>query len=122
VGKTDGSMKAWLVREKDEFSATVVFAETRGKAKSLATHTAACEDVDFIRIEVSRMPEADKYYREGKRELDWEDPADRIVLVKECGFCCDPDWFDWEDCAVCSASEYCDKYKDKLQALEEDAE
>ena len=25
-------MKAWLVREKDEFCATVVFAETRGKA------------------------------------------------------------------------------------------
>lgn len=25
-------MKAWLVKEKDEFCATVVFAETRGKA------------------------------------------------------------------------------------------
>lgn len=26
-------MKAWLVREEDEFCATVVFAETRGKPK-----------------------------------------------------------------------------------------
>ncbi len=26
-------MKAWLVREKDEFCATVVFADTRGKAR-----------------------------------------------------------------------------------------
>lgn len=25
-------MKAWVVREKDEFCCTVVFAETRGKA------------------------------------------------------------------------------------------
>lgn len=29
-------MKAWLVRKKDEFCATVVFAETRGKARALA--------------------------------------------------------------------------------------
>lgn len=28
-------MKAWLVREKDEFGTTVVFAETRGKARAL---------------------------------------------------------------------------------------
>lgn len=34
-------MKAWLVREKDEFSATVVFAETRGKARALARATEA---------------------------------------------------------------------------------
>lgn len=114
-------MKAWLVREKDEFAATVVFAETRGKARSLATHTDVCEDVDYIRIEVSRMPEADKFYRDGKRELDWNDPADRIVLVKECGFFCNPDYFDWEDCAVCSAREYCDRYKDKILSLEEEA-
>ena len=26
-------MKAWLVRVKDQYCATVVFAETRGKAK-----------------------------------------------------------------------------------------
>lgn len=31
-------MKAWIVREKDEFCATVVFAETRGKARAMATH------------------------------------------------------------------------------------
>lgn len=29
-------MKAWLVKEKDEFCATVVFAETRGKARAMA--------------------------------------------------------------------------------------
>lgn len=29
-------MKAWLVREKNSFYATVVFAETRGKARSRA--------------------------------------------------------------------------------------
>lgn len=41
-------MKAWLAREKDEFCATVVFAETRGKAKALALYTEACEDQEYM--------------------------------------------------------------------------
>ena len=54
-------MKAWLVKDKDEYYATVVFAETRGKARALAMHTDACEDVDFCDIEVRRKPQIDKY-------------------------------------------------------------
>lgn len=103
-------MKAWLVREKDEFCAEVVFAETRGKARSLALSTDCCEDANFTDIEVRRMPEADKHYKEGRWHLDWEDPQDRIVLVKECGFVCDYDAFYFEDCETCSAKEYCDRY------------
>lgn len=104
--------KAWLVREKDEFCATVVFAETRGKAKSLALATDCCEDAHFLDIEVQRMPQADKYYKEGKTELHWFDPNDRLVLVKECGFYCDYDAFLTEDCTVCSAKAFCDRYTD----------
>ena len=105
-------MKAWLVRVKDEFCATVVFAETRGKARSRALATACCEDAAFCDIEVSRMPQADKYYKEGKTELDWFNPEDRLVLVKECGFMCDYDAFQWEDCTICSAKAFCDRYTD----------
>ena len=72
-------------------------------------------DARFCDIEVSRMPQADQYYKDGKWELDWENPADRIVLVKECGFTCDYDYFDHEDCAVCPAKEYCDQYQDFRQ-------
>ena len=64
-------MKAWLARDKDEFCATVVFAETRGKAKVIAMHTKTCEDTDFIYIEVRREPQMDKYYTEGQKEMDW---------------------------------------------------
>ena len=95
VRNPDG-LKAWLVREKDEFAATVVFAETRGKAKAIARYTDACEDVPYTRIEATRMPEADKHYRKGKVELDWNDPSDRIALVRDCGFRCDYDAFDLE--------------------------
>ena len=40
-------MKAWLVREKDEFCCTVIFAESRGKARSLAFSTECCENAEF---------------------------------------------------------------------------
>lgn len=110
-------MKAWLVRVKDESCATVVFAETRGKAKSVALHTDCCEDADFCDIEVCRYPHMDKYYKEGKKEMDWEDPKDRIALVKECSFQCEyvePFW-----CDDCSAKEYCDTYIDYKSEQEE---
>lgn len=115
-------MKAWLVREKDEFCAEVVFAKTRGKAKVLALSTDCCEDVDFIRIEVQRIPQVDKYYKEGKWHLDWENPQDRIILVKECGFRCDRDYWEFADCEVCSAKEYCDFYQEKLKESEVEVE
>ena len=105
-------MKAWLVREKDEFCAEVVFSETRGKARSLALCTDCCENADFTDIEVHRMKSADKYYKEGKWHLDWEHPQDRIALVKDCGFVCDYDNFDLKDCEECYAKQYCDRYKD----------
>ena len=108
-------MKAWRVNVKDEFCVEVVFAETRGKAKTLALSTDTCEDAHFTEIEACRLPQLDKYYKEGKWHFDWENPKDRIVLVKECGFHCDSDYFDLEDCDLCSAREYCSLFKDKIQ-------
>lgn len=113
------SMKAWLAREKDEFCATVVFAETRGKAKVLAMHTDACEDADFMDIEIRRVPQMDKYYTDGKKEMSWFKADDRIALVKECGFICDYDAFNLGDCAYCPAKEHCDFYHDQLEESEE---
>lgn len=112
-------MKAWLVREKGEFCAEVVFAETRGKARALARRTDCCEDARFTDIEVTRMKLADKYYKDGTWHLEWENPQDRIILVRDCGFVCDRDYFDLEDCELCSAREYCDRYKDKIADMEE---
>lgn len=106
-------MKAWLVREKDEFCATVVFAETRNKAKVQALSTDCYENAKYRYIEARRVPQMDKYYADGKREMHWENPQDRVALVKECNFVCDPDYFMWEDCECCSAKEYCDKYAER---------
>ena len=111
-------MKAWRVREKDEFFATVVFAETRGKARAMAMHTDTCEDADFLDIDVSRKPQLDKYYTEGKKEMDWFNSKDRIALVKDGGFRCFDDEFDIEDCQFCPAKEYCDLYQDRRSDYE----
>ena len=113
-------MKAWLVREKNEFCAEVVFAETRGKARALARITDCCEDAKFTDIEATRMQPADKYYKDGMWHLDWGNTQDRIILVRDCGFVCDFDYFDLEDCKLCSAKEYCDRYKDKVSDMEEE--
>lgn len=110
-------MKAWLVKEKDGECATVVFAETRGKARALAMATDACEDADFCDIEVRREPSIDKYYKEGKKEMDWENPKDRVALVKDCGFSCadaEPYW-----CDDCPAKKFCDTYFEYLDYMNE---
>ena len=115
-------MKAWRVCRKDERWSTVVFAETRGQARSIAMTTDCCEDAQFCDIEVYRAKVMDKYYKPGKVELEWRDPKDRLALVKELGFYCDPEYLDWSDCKTCSAKKYCDYYQDHLEATKEDAD
>ena len=110
-------MKAWLVREKDEFRCTVVFAETVGKAKSIALTTDVCEDADFCNIEVRRLPQIDCYYTDGKHEMDWCNSEDRIVLVRDCDFGCECP--DFDDCKVCPAKEYCGDYEILMEDLDE---
>ena len=110
-------MKAWLVSAKDEIGAEIVFAETRGKAKVEALCTDCCSEARFVDIEVHREPIADKYYKEGKWHLDWDNPQDRLALVKDCGFSCYPDYFDLEECEKhCSAKEYCYRYRDYMES------
>ena len=83
-------MKAWIAHNKtyDKENITIVFAETAGKAKSVATKTAACEGSRFTDISVKRLPTADKMYKAGQSEMDWNDKKNRIFLkmVQYCGF------------------------------------
>lgn len=113
-------MKAWLVRERDSEFATVVFAETRGKARSIAMQTDACADAEFTSIEVSRKPQLDKYYTPGKKEMDWYNDADRIALVKDGGFCCSYECgCEFEECP---AHQWCDRYEEEKEAVDDMAE
>lgn len=102
-------MKAWLIRENDIESCEVVFAETRGKAKSIALQTDTFSECDFCDLEVYRKPVIDKYYKDGKTRMDWDNQKDRLALVKECGFSCADECFG-EFCEDCLSKEYCDRY------------
>lgn len=104
-------MKAYIARNKYENFSTVVFAETAGKARSIAMHTDACCDAEFTDIEVRRYPKADNQY-DGSSEMEWDNPKYRLFLVAECGFsCADPDY---TDCKSCVAKEECDTYQEYL--------
>ncbi|MBO5449788.1 MAG: hypothetical protein J5994_10765 [Ruminococcus sp.] len=105
-------MKAWIAGVKDEFGKTVVFSETRGKAKSIALTTDVCEDADYCDIEVHRLPQADHCYKNGKTEMDWNDPADRLILVRDFGFYCE--YVDPDKCKHCCAREFCEEYQIKI--------
>lgn len=107
-------MKAWLVNIKDNFDGTAVFAETRGKARALAQYTDACEGGDFCDIEIRRAPKLDKYYQEGKTEMKWQDPQDRLALVKEYGFRCE--YVDLTECENCPARDDCGAYEEYTDA------
>lgn len=104
-------MKAYIVTDKNEcVYSTVVFAETRGKAITLAQNTDACEDLPFTQIRALRAPQLDKYYR-GKCEMDWCNADDRIAMCKYAGFRCSDEV--WEpECVECPAKEYCERYLD----------
>ena len=87
-----------------EYGSTIVFAESRGKAKSIVKHLEGFDDLDFTDIRVNRCERADSLYK-GDREIDWYDPDSRLVLVRDLGWYCY-----YEDCEKCIAKEYCLEY------------
>lgn len=84
----------------------VVFTTTRGKAKSFAW-SAFDFDCPYTELRVRRMPHLDKF-KNTKGFLDWQDNADRLILVKEASFSClDDDC----DCTSCCAKDFCGVYE-----------
>lgn len=106
------AMKAWVAKNPHRLCRNVVFARTAGKARVQAMYTETCEDLEFTEIQVRRAKDMDKYYTPGKHEMNWYDAVDRVAMVKELGFSCDPDcMLDFDECARCPASEWCDEYQ-----------
>lgn len=77
-------MKAYCVRDVNDYEEVtpVVFAETAKKAIKLAWYITDefCE-VRYIDLRARRFPEADQFYTEGKKELDWNNPEERAFLI-----------------------------------------
>ena len=99
-------MKAYEI-SNDEGCGIVVFAESRGKAASIAMHDEIFEDYSFVDIKPYRAPEFDKCYR-GLSKMDWYDTKDRIAFCKAGWYC-----IDGCDYKKCPAKEYCQRYIEK---------
>ena len=115
-------MKAYVCTEQIEGYSIVVFAETAGKARYKAM---SCDELgdclDFKDITVRRVPKLDSYYH-GRSLFDWEDPEDRLIMVRECGYTCHPDCFEIDECEKCPAKEYCDRYEEYLAEYNREVE
>ena len=111
-------MKAWYVSDEYEEYATVVFAETRAKARVKAMATDCCEDMNYISIKPIRFKEADSQYR-GLDEMQWDDAFDRKFLVEHGWSCVEPDY---DVCEECFAADVCEKYQDYKREIESENE
>lgn len=97
-------MKAWKVTDLCEEYSTIVFAESRNKARLEAMCTDVCYGMEYIEINPIRVPWADEMYH-GSREMDWYDADDRIALVKHGWSCLEPEY---SDCKSCPAKKWCE--------------
>lgn len=116
-------MKAYQISDREGYCdySCIVFAETRGKAISLALGTDEFpkHEWDYTQLKAIRIPALDKCYR-GRWYMDWGNDEDRIDLVKEAGYCCDDDAFDPDECDLCVAKEWCDRYEEYKEEMEND--
>ena len=100
-------MKAWRIENRFTGDClAVVFAKTRGHAKTLAMQHEACEELYFTEISATRLPDLDVWYHE-KPYLDWDDPNDRNFALAN-GFECEDAYEPY--CVDCFKKDKCEKY------------
>lgn len=102
-------MKAYKVYCLGGEGATIVFADTANRAKSIAKTCDCCEDAAWTDIRVRREPKADSLYV-GKMEIDWCDQEQRTVLVRDLGWAClEPS----RECDDCAARTWCEWHQNE---------
>lgn len=113
-------MKAWQVEEVYEGCAVIVFAETRNKAKYLATqYDEALQECGYAEVRARRVPQLDKYAGDKPYVMDFELDEDKLIMVRDAGFSCiEPEY---DDCEKCVAKDYCSEYQDYLEDREDKA-
>lgn len=103
------AVKAYICTDKrNPVYFTVVFAKTRGRAKSVAQTTECLHNTPFIYVVAKRIPQLDDAYR-FYPVMNWKSGHDRVRLVRDAGFVCDAAR---EECNKCSAFEWCVRGKD----------
>ena len=101
--------KAWLCINEDWCRPVVVFADTRGKAKSCFLRRDTVGYFNFCIIKPRRIKELDYLDRSNGYVMDWHKDEDRLPMVRDSGFNCREVYIEF--CEECCAKKWCSKYK-----------
>ena len=113
-------MKAWMVEYDGCY--TIVFAETRNKARVLGLKTDAAlgspgwGPANYIELDVWRRRDADHLYR-GEPEINYDDPEVREWFIEKCRVT--DWWFREEMCSECAYEDDCPKLKSWMEEDED---
>lgn len=115
-------MKAYVVSDRQGYAeyTVIVFAESRGKAvvATLGTDEFPSEDWSYTELRAIRKPEFDKHYK-GNYRMDWDNPEDRLAMVRDGGYYCNEDAFEPDDCVKCNGKDYCSRYEEYIEEEDE---
>lgn len=100
-------MKAWIVFDAyGEYGSEIVYAETRGRAKSLCMNDDTFDDCDFRTLRARRFKDYDQYYTGEAKPDFWFDEEHRVRLVRDYGWHCFDGYGGY--CEQCPAKEWCE--------------
>ena len=103
--------KAWGCCEEESGVVEVVFADTRGKAKSYFMALETFDAYRYCELRPYRQKKLDHLHRPNGYVMDWCKDEDRLPMVRDAGFSCID--VDREDCKECCARKWCEVYKEE---------
>ena len=103
--------KAWECYDEDNYYVEVVFADTRGKAKSYLKDMDAFDNMDFCDLRPHRVKSLDYLNYPDGYVMDFWKNEDRIAMTRHLGIRCEDAYR--EDCEICCAKEWCSEYKEE---------
>ena len=103
--------KAWGCYEEESCIFEVVFADTRGKAKSYFKAMDTFDNYRFCELRPRRLKKLDYLNHPDGYVMDLNKDEDRIAMVKDISFYCA--FPGKEECNECCAKKWCDVYKEE---------
>ena len=109
---------AFEIRNLRSNGRCICFFADRRKAMSYAyKYYPDFWDCKYTDMRIKRSKKLDKYYR-GVSMMDWENPEDRLAMVKELNYCCAYSIpIEKLDCANCSAKDCCSRSPYKTESV-----
>ena len=107
--------KAWGCYEEESGVVEVVFADTRGKAKSYFKDMETFDYYNFCQLRPYRVKKLDHLNHPDGYVMDWCMDEDRLPMVRDADFSCID--IDIEDCNECCAKQWCSKYEEYKRCL-----